>query len=299
MGKKLTVDSDRLAAILGLADRFNKITGARFLAGLWFEDLHRGLLWRETSGYTGLTSNSASLPSWSWIKCNCGVAFEWMDYPHKKGGPNYIYPVSREPTSVDMEIVDADITTTIPNSTSITGGFIQVWGVVVRATYQKPTESSKPGKGELGQLKRGNLPHLGSLPCVLDFECEEFENCYCLIVSDWIFEWVYDGYFGTKRNLVQPKQRCYLVLCRTRRPPKNGHPLCLGEFRRIGVGATTPSLVETFFGTTRKRFLTIIWLLETAENESAVRGASLHIPNHLYVRSQSCWSPLNHGATRK
>jgi hypothetical protein len=253
MEKELTIDSDRLAAILGLADRFYKLSGAGFLAGLWFEDLHRGLLWMRKYGYTGFTSNSSSVPSWSWIKCNGGVAFEWVDFPHNTNGPHNICPISREPTSVDLEIVDANISTRLPSSTQTTWGFIQAWGVVVRVQYQTSNES-----GEFGQIHRWDQPQLGSLPCQVDFECDKIEHCYCLIVSDWVFEYVWDGFFGRKHNLVQEKQRCYLVLSRAKRPPPNRHPLCLGEFRRIGVGATIPSLVQDFFRTSKKRFLTIV-----------------------------------------
>ncbi|PVI02330.1 HET-domain-containing protein, partial [Periconia macrospinosa] len=43
--KLLTFETDRLPAIRGLANRFRKMFSTTFVAGLWLEDLHRGLLW--------------------------------------------------------------------------------------------------------------------------------------------------------------------------------------------------------------------------------------------------------------
>jgi hypothetical protein len=51
--RNLTFRSDRLPAILGLATRFSSFPGSTHLAGLWFDDLHRGLIWRSCgSGIT-------------------------------------------------------------------------------------------------------------------------------------------------------------------------------------------------------------------------------------------------------
>ncbi len=40
----LSYESDRLLALAGLASLVFEITGGKYLAGLWKEDLHRGLL---------------------------------------------------------------------------------------------------------------------------------------------------------------------------------------------------------------------------------------------------------------
>ncbi|TVY80471.1 hypothetical protein LSUE1_G005409 [Lachnellula suecica] len=50
----LTFEFDRLPAIMGLAERFRSIFQSRLLAGLWLEDLHRGLLWMK-AGLQGLS----------------------------------------------------------------------------------------------------------------------------------------------------------------------------------------------------------------------------------------------------
>jgi hypothetical protein len=256
--KSLTVELDRLPAIIGLAHRFQNLVNATFVAGLWLEDLHRGLLWmKEHSFGKTLNHGHSNLPSWSWIQVVGNVVFEGKDAGYKEdpGGPHSVYPTLRETASTDIDIIDVDVSTRLPNRHRRLRGFIQAWGLLVRVTYQR---SAKTKDFRLGYLSRGKQSHRGSLPCTIDFLCDELKDCFCLVIADWVFEWVFDGFFGKKNELAIPKQRCYLVLSRVKRPPRNANPLSLGEFRRIGVGGDDPSMVERFFGSTRKRFLTLI-----------------------------------------
>jgi hypothetical protein len=45
----LTWESDRLPAVTGLAQRLKQSFGNTYYAGIWLEDIHRGLLWRTDS----------------------------------------------------------------------------------------------------------------------------------------------------------------------------------------------------------------------------------------------------------
>jgi len=71
----LSYESDRLPALGGLAQRVFKSTGSRYLAGLWEEDLHLGLLWSIPPTGQTLAERLATLrastgsgaPSWSWV----------------------------------------------------------------------------------------------------------------------------------------------------------------------------------------------------------------------------------------
>ncbi|KAH7305623.1 heterokaryon incompatibility protein-domain-containing protein, partial [Rhexocercosporidium sp. MPI-PUGE-AT-0058] len=78
----LTFEHDRLAAISGLADRFSASYGTTYGAGIWLEDIHRGLLWMRGMSRVqraGLPhywpENIAATeeetafhsPSWSWV----------------------------------------------------------------------------------------------------------------------------------------------------------------------------------------------------------------------------------------
>ena len=61
---KLTIESDRLPALSGLASRLSHQFGATYLAGLWKEDLPRQLLWRCAE--TEKRSQVLHSPTWSW-----------------------------------------------------------------------------------------------------------------------------------------------------------------------------------------------------------------------------------------
>jgi Heterokaryon incompatibility protein (HET) len=61
--RKLSVASDRPLANSGLAGRYGKIIGGKYLAGLWERNLVNGLLWRRASSFKGPRQRS---PSWSW-----------------------------------------------------------------------------------------------------------------------------------------------------------------------------------------------------------------------------------------
>jgi len=64
---QLTYESDRLPALSGLAKQFaESLHGkVRYLAGLWENDLWRGLGWASHANTR--RSKSLTLPSWSWI----------------------------------------------------------------------------------------------------------------------------------------------------------------------------------------------------------------------------------------
>ena len=61
----LTYPSDKCKAIAGLAAAFAARTRARYLVGLWAEDLPAGLLWQATA--RGVRRRPHALPSWSWV----------------------------------------------------------------------------------------------------------------------------------------------------------------------------------------------------------------------------------------
>lgn len=68
--RSITFHSDRLPAIAGLAKEVAYRTGYHYKAGLWEEDIHRGLLWE---GY-GYKVSSNYVPSWSWASIDKGPA---------------------------------------------------------------------------------------------------------------------------------------------------------------------------------------------------------------------------------
>ncbi|KAE9379693.1 HET-domain-containing protein [Stipitochalara longipes BDJ] len=137
--KILTVETDRLTAILGLAKRFEKLFGTGFLGELWVEDLHRGPLWREMRTFGPEESNpdfnqrwkkqQVIAPSWSWANLSAPVEFEW---DVSLGDFTRIHPVTRISSTTDAEFVDAYTRSCKNKHRGSLKGFIQIWAVVKR-----------------------------------------------------------------------------------------------------------------------------------------------------------------------
>jgi hypothetical protein len=69
-GRKLTVDTDRLPALSGIADAICQVTSKEYRFGIWLDEIVRGLLW-HSNDYKARVSTSRRLregyaPTWSW-----------------------------------------------------------------------------------------------------------------------------------------------------------------------------------------------------------------------------------------
>jgi hypothetical protein len=75
--RKLTYETDKLPAISGLAAAVATIRARDvYLAGLWKDDLIRGLLWTAVpSGPGAIHERISSIPTWSWASYRDGVSF--------------------------------------------------------------------------------------------------------------------------------------------------------------------------------------------------------------------------------
>jgi hypothetical protein len=78
--RKLSVASDKLLAISGLAEEYGKLIGGKYLTGLWERNLVNGLLWRRASSFTGPRRRS---PSWSWTSIDGKV--DWWNFQDTSG----------------------------------------------------------------------------------------------------------------------------------------------------------------------------------------------------------------------
>lgn len=99
----LTNITDRLTALSGLASEFQRVTKARYLAGIWREDMPRALAWYipfyNAAGVSLLISASDYIaPSWSWAAAKFGVEF--------------ISPLYTNQFQGGLEIIDTGITST-------------------------------------------------------------------------------------------------------------------------------------------------------------------------------------------
>ncbi|KAK0649935.1 heterokaryon incompatibility protein-domain-containing protein [Cercophora newfieldiana] len=76
--RKLTFGSDKFPAFSGLARRLSPALG-EYLAGIWAEDVMRGLLWRPEMGFCSHSNAQLGFraPSWSWAVTDDRIIFQY------------------------------------------------------------------------------------------------------------------------------------------------------------------------------------------------------------------------------
>ncbi len=87
--RAISVRTDRILAISGIAERFNATHPGQYVAGLWLPHLPGGLLWKPESLWKKAEADRAQLcptkqlrpseyqgPSWSWVGVNGRIDFE-------------------------------------------------------------------------------------------------------------------------------------------------------------------------------------------------------------------------------
>ena len=78
----LTYPKDRLPALSGLAQKLTEYLGDdQYLAGLWKNDLHRGLMWTPMWKFGDTkVAETYQAPSWSWGSVEGGVYWPYIGY---------------------------------------------------------------------------------------------------------------------------------------------------------------------------------------------------------------------------
>ena len=80
-GRALTFDTDRLPSLAGLASRIASIENGQYCAGLWWDDILFGLLWRRARlSQSPRRPTEYIAPSWSWASVNGRI--ETLDSNH-------------------------------------------------------------------------------------------------------------------------------------------------------------------------------------------------------------------------
>jgi len=74
----LTYEDDKLPAIAGIAKRFGVAVDDSYHAGLWRQDLIRGLSWCAKDNTAICKARSPRAPSWSWASINGGVSYSHL-----------------------------------------------------------------------------------------------------------------------------------------------------------------------------------------------------------------------------
>lgn len=76
----LTFESDRLAAVRGLANSLQGSRPDKYFAGLWMGDLPEALAWVKPPGHP-ISAPLAHLPSWTWARTTGPVGFQLTTRP--------------------------------------------------------------------------------------------------------------------------------------------------------------------------------------------------------------------------
>ncbi|KAH8719331.1 heterokaryon incompatibility protein-domain-containing protein [Phaeosphaeriaceae sp. PMI808] len=79
--RSLKVPEDKLPALSGLATKFCAVTGFRYIAGLWIENLLSELVWQCIAG-TKIVCSTYLAPSFSWASVPGAVSFRFARYAY-------------------------------------------------------------------------------------------------------------------------------------------------------------------------------------------------------------------------
>jgi hypothetical protein len=102
--RKLTLSTDRLPAISGVATRFSRILADEYCAGLWKSALTTELLW-EVVDKENLASRPAQYqgPSWSWAAVNSSITFLSLEPSNSVDDHFSVVGVNIQPVKSDLD----------------------------------------------------------------------------------------------------------------------------------------------------------------------------------------------------
>ena len=159
--RKLTRGSDKLPGLSGVATMIHALTGDKFLAGLWREDLPRALMWRTWPGESLARPAKYRAPSWSWASVEGEVLYVAVD--------------DNISTAVDILEAETELLGHDRHG-QVTGGWIKIRGPLLFATT---AAGKKPESGPTDILdEAGNT--VGS--CYFDVEGSGPRQVACLMV---------------------------------------------------------------------------------------------------------------------
>jgi hypothetical protein len=99
-GRALTFERDKLPALSGVASRVAARTKSTYCAGLWWEDMPFGLLWRRSTGTRLQKPTEWLAPSWSWASSIGPVVYSFTN--------SHVDYSRLEPVIFESAIVEAD-----------------------------------------------------------------------------------------------------------------------------------------------------------------------------------------------
>lgn len=120
--RDLSVATDRLPALGGMARIIHMQLGSDYLAGIWAVDLQRSLLWKAAYFQALKRPDVYVAPSWSWAALSGPVSFEFIDdvgyspYSMLRNGVALVDTCRAEPSTADAygAVRSGQLTVTAP-----------------------------------------------------------------------------------------------------------------------------------------------------------------------------------------
>ncbi|KAK4201706.1 heterokaryon incompatibility protein-domain-containing protein [Triangularia verruculosa] len=165
--RSLSVPTDRLPALSGLASRATCTYSTTYLGGLWREDLATGLLWRRDNQSTGTRPVEYIAPTWSWASLDAGV--RWS---HGRAGWR------RE--DITINVVDASCTplTAANLYGAVQDGRIQAWALTMPLSI---TPGPALEMASIRVIRRGYGHYTQVVPDVSDWQEFESDQHYMIV----------------------------------------------------------------------------------------------------------------------
>lgn len=139
--RKLTFGSDKLTAFSGIARRLHPVLGGDYLAGLWSNDIHRGLCWRR-KGSTAKHAKPSRSPSWSWAVTDEEVNPFSDERSVKRAGPD---------GPLGLKLLSHDLNLESPYGEIISGSLV-VQGLTRPLQFSTQIVGPEAAKSSLGSV---------------------------------------------------------------------------------------------------------------------------------------------------
>lgn len=209
-GNKLTVQTEILPALSGLAGLMQSYGWGRYVAGLWERDLPFWLYWTLTK--PGRRPESYTAPSFSWASTIGSMHFHHEPFGHVKK------------SLINIQRFQCQTKKEFPLG-AVSGGFIRISGTLIQATLEPNTERAAwdtDGKypcivsiPELGRVDK--QPHIDTIEDVVS----ELTPIFCLQILQ-LYDRSY-GY-GTESRILKLS---FIALLLVR--------VSANQYRRIGL----------------------------------------------------------------
>ena len=234
--RDLSVQTDRLPALSGLASEMNKILDDVYIAGLWRRDIQRGMLWScQFRSHRTHRPPTSVAPSWSWAS----VIGNYYGIIFNKPSPTQ---VSTEAYSIDILSVECAPAGFNPFG-EVRRGVLTVKGFVKAAINR--LNSAEPGRRRIDDNLLYDVRTQQALGTV---DWDEEEDKHHLTVKT---VWCLSVYLApAKYDDEESRQKVCLVLVPT--------GLQENEFRRVGLAHVTYTQHTDWFREVEKSTLTII-----------------------------------------